>query len=54
MKAKTAASATAEFKPPSGSGAQPSRGAFACLSGASSVAKSLNFRLAKVAGKKKK
>ena len=53
-KAKTAASATAEFKPPSRSGAQPSRGIVASPSGTSAVARSLGSRLAKVAGPKKK
>ena len=53
-KAKTAASANAEFKPPSRSGSQPSRGTVASQSGKSEVARSLNSRLAKVAGPKKK
>ena len=53
-KAKTAASASAEFKPPSRSGAQPSRGTVASPSGTSAVARSLGSRLAKVAGLKKK
>ena len=53
-KAKTAASASAEFKPPSRSGAQPSRGTVASPSGTSAVARSLGSRLAKVAGPKKK
>ena len=45
-KAKTAATASAEFKPPSRSGAQPSRGTVA--------SPSLGSRLSKVAGPKKK
>ena len=53
-KAKTAASSSAEFKPPSLSGAKPSRGTVASPSGGISVARSLNSRLAKVAGPKKK
>ena len=53
-KAKTAASASAEFKPPSRSGAQPSRGTVASPSGTSAVASGLGYRLAKVAGPKKK
>ena len=53
-KAKTAASASAEFKPPSRSGAQPSRGTVASPSGTVAVARSLGSRLAKVAGTKKK
>ena len=53
-KAKTAASATADFKPPSRSGAQPSRGTVAPLSGTSAVARILDSRLAKVAGPKRK
>ena len=53
-KVKTAAIANAEFKPPSRSGAQPSRGTVASPSGGSSVARSLNSKLAKVAGPKKK
>ena len=53
-KAKTAASASAEFKPPSRSGAQPSRGTVASPSWTSAVARSLGSRLAKVAGPKKK
>ena len=53
-KAKTAATASAEFKPPSRSGAQPSRGTVASPSGTSAVARSLGSRLAKVAGPKKK
>ena len=53
-KAKTAASASAEFKPPSRSGAQPSRGTVASPSGTSAVARNLGSRLAKVAGPKKK
>ena len=54
MKTKTAASASAEFKPPSRSGAHPSRGTVASPSGTSAVARSLGSRLAKVAGPKKK
>ena len=53
-KAKTAAPASAEFKPPSHSGAQPSRGTVASPSGTSTVARSLGSRLAMVAGLKKK
>ena len=53
-KAKTAATASAEFKPPSRSGAQPSRGTVASPSETSTFAKSLGSRLAKVAGPKKK
>jgi hypothetical protein len=53
-KAKTAATATAEFKPPSRSGAQPSRGTVASPSGTSAVARSLGSRLSRVAGPKKK
>ena len=53
-KAKTAATASAEFKPPSHSGAQPSRGSVASPSGTSALARSLGSRLAKVAGPKKK
>mmetsp|Transcript_79087 Transcript_79087/g.132078 ORF Transcript_79087/g.132078 Transcript_79087/m.132078 type:complete len:291 (-) Transcript_79087:121-993(-) len=53
-KAKTAASATAEFKPPSRSGTLPSRGTVASPSGTSTTARSLGSRLAKVAGPKKK
>ena len=53
-KAKTAASASAEFKPPLRSGAQPSRGTIASPSGTSAVARNLGSRLAKVAGPKKK
>ena len=53
-KAKTAASATAEFKPPSRFGAQPSRGTVASPSGTSAVARSLGSRSAKVAGPNKK
>ena len=53
-KAKTAASTSAEFKPPSRSGAQPSRGTVASPSGTSAVARNLGSRLAKVAGSKKK
>ena len=52
--AKTAASASAEFKPPSRSGAHPSRGTFASPSGTLVVARNLGSRLAKVAGPKKK
>ena len=53
-KAKTAATAIEEFKPPSRSGAQPSRGTVASPSGTSAVARSLGSRLSKVAGPKKK
>ena len=53
-KAKTAASATAEFKPPSRSGTLPSRGTVASPSGTNTTARSLGSRLAKVAGPKKK
>ena len=53
-KAKTAASASAEFKPPSRSGAQPSRGTVASPSGGSTVGRNLGSRLSKVAGPKKK
>ena len=53
-KENTAATACAEFKPPSRSGAQPSRGTVASPSGTSTVARSLGFRLAQVAGPKKK
>ena len=53
-KAKTAATASAEFKPPSRSGAQPSRGIVASPSGTSAVARSLGSGWAKVAGPKKK
>ena len=53
-KAKTAASASAEFRPPSRSGAQPSRGTVASPSGTSAVARNLGSRLAKVAGLKNK
>ena len=53
-KAKTAATASAEFKPPSRSGAQPSRGTVASPGGTGAVARSLASRLAKVAGPKKK
>ena len=53
-KAKTASTASAEFKPPSRSGAQPSRGTVASLSGTSRVAQGLGSRLAKIAGPKKK
>ena len=52
--AKTAASATAEFKPPSRSGAQQSPGTVASPSGGSPVARILNSGLAKVGGPKKK
>ena len=51
-KAKTAATASGEFKPPSRSGAQPSRGSVASPRGTSAVARSLGSRLAKVAGPK--
>ena len=53
-KAKTAASASAKFKPPARSGAQPSRATVASPSGGSSVARNLNSRLAKVARPQKK
>ena len=53
-KAKTAATAGAEFMPPSRSGAQPSCGTVASPRGTSTVARSLRSRLAKVAGPKKK
>ena len=53
-KAKTAATASAEFKLPSHSGAQPSCGTVASPSGTSAVARGLGSRLAKVAGPKKK
>ena len=53
-KAKTAAGASAEFKPPSRSGAQPSRGTVASPSGTSAMARSLGSRLTEVAGPKKK
>ena len=53
-KAKTAATASAEFKPPLRSGAQPSRGPVASPSGTSAVARNLGSRLSKVAGPKKK
>ena len=52
-KAKTAASASADFKPPSRSGAQPSRGTVASPSWTSVVARNLGSRLAKVAGPKR-
>ena len=53
-KAKTAATANAEFKPPSPSGAKPSRGTVASPSQTSAMTRSLGSRLAKVAGPKKK
>ena len=53
-KAKTAASASAEFKLPSRSGAQPSCGTVASPSEKSAVARSLGSRLAKVARLEKK
>ena len=53
-KAKTAATASAEFKPPSRSGAQPSRGTVASPSGTSAVARNLGSRMSKVAAPKKK
>ena len=53
-KAKTAGSASAEFKSPSRSGAQPSRGTVATPSGTSAVATNVVSRLAKVARPKKK
>ena len=49
-KAKTAASASAEFKLPPRSGAQPSRGTVASPSGTSAMARNLGSKLAKVAG----
>ena len=52
--AKTAAGASAEFKPPSPSGAQPSRGTVASQNGTSMVARSLGARFAKNAGPKNK
>ena len=52
--AKTAASARAEFKPPSRSGAQLSRGTVASPRGPSAVARNLGSRLSKVAGPKKR
>ena len=51
---KTAATASTEFKPPSRSGAEPSRGCVASPSGTTAVARSLGSRLAKVARPKKK
>ena len=53
-KTKTAATASAEFKPPLRSGTQPSCRTVASPSGTSAVARSLGSRLAKVAGPKKK
>ena len=53
-KAKTAASASAEFKPPSRSGAQTSCGTVASPSRGSMVERNPGSRLAKVAGRKKK
>ena len=53
-KANPAASARAEFKPPSRSGAQPSRGTVASPSGTSAAARNQGSRLSKVAGRKKK
>ena len=53
-KAKTSATASAEFKPPSRSGAQRSRGTVAPPGETSTVAESLRSRSAKVAGPKKK
>ena len=53
-KAKTAATGSAEFKPPSRSGAQPSRGTVASPTGTSAMARNLGSRLSKVAGPKKK
>ena len=53
-KAKTAATASAEFKLPSRSGAQPSRGTVASPSGTSAVARNLGSRMSKVAPPKKK
>ena len=51
---KKAKTASAEFKPPSRSGSQPSRGTVASPSGGSSVARSLSAKLAKAAAPKKK
>ena len=53
-KAKTVASASAEFKPASLFGARPSRGTVASPSGTSAVARNLGSRLSKVAEPKKK
>ena len=53
-KEHTAASASAEFQPPSRSGAQPSRGTVASPGRTSAVARKLNSRLAKVAGARTK
>ena len=53
-KAKTDATASAVFKPPSRFGAQSFCGTFASPSGGSTVARSLGSRLAKAAGPKKK
>ena len=53
-KAKTAPTASAECKPPSRSGAQPSHGTVASPSGTSTVARSLGSRLAEVAGPERK
>ena len=52
-KAKTVGSASAEFKPPSRSGSQPSRGIVASLSGGGCVARSLNTGLVMLAAPKK-
>ena len=52
--AKTAVTASAEFKPPSRSGAQSSGATVASPSGTSTVARSLGCTLAEVAGRKKK
>ena len=49
-KANNVACASADFKPPSRCGAQPSCGTVASLSGAATVARSLSLELAKVAG----
>ena len=53
-KAKTAATATAEFKPPSRPGAHLYRGTVASPIGTGVVARCLGSRLSKVAGRKKK
>ena len=52
--AKTAATASAEFKAPSRSGAQPSCGTIPSPSGTSTVARNLCSRLDKVAGPEKR
>ena len=53
-KAKSAAAASAEFKPPSRSGPQLSPGTVASPSGTSAVARNLGSRLSIVAGLRKK